>query len=429
MRKKVIGSTLLILCILLFSGCNNVEPKEPLENDKVEVNTVSENQGPLNLTQEQMVEDFNYLYSTMIENYPTFGVAKRLYGVDWPANKDKYLEDIKACKTDKEFYLVIENILGDLQNAGHLYLHSPTSYFYHIMNHSAGDRTVEFYKAVIETPEVGKKYLAWSKIIDSTDSDESPEEAKMVKFPDSHNIVEDHFKAKYIDEGITAYLRLPSFYINAKMQSDDNESLSDFYRSIKDYSNLIIDVRQNGGGFDAYWHNYVVSPLSKEKAALFSYDAYKSGDIVAKYQAFMRNAKNNLDTLPEGLDYPEELKSDFLHFKIAKKTIPASSLGFEGNIYILVDEGVYSSAENFVQFAKTSQWATLVGTTTGGDGINSSYVLYHLPNSGLIVQYSASLALRPDGRSSEEFGTDPDIVISEDEDALEKALEIIGAKK
>ena len=70
---------------------------------------------------------------------------------------------------------------------------------------------------------------------------------------------------------------------------------------------------------------------------------------------------------------------------------------FSGKIWLLVDEGVYSSSEALAAFSKSTGFATLVGTQTGGDGLGMDPVFMVLPNSGLIVRYSALYGLNPDG--------------------------------
>lgn len=77
-------------------------------------------------------------------------------------------------------------------------------------------------------------------------------------------------------------------------------------------------------------------------------------------------------------------------------------------------------------FCKNTGFATLVGTTTNGDGGIADPLLFALPNSGLVVRFSVFYGLNEDGSGNEANGTEPDIVISENEDALEKCFELIS---
>lgn len=100
-------------------------------------------------------------------------------------------------------------------------------------------------------------------------------------------------------------------------------------------------------------------------------------------------------------------------------------IDYKGRIFILVDKDVYSSSEAFTNFSKETNFATIVGTATGGDGIGFAPVYFSLPNSGLVLRMASCMGLNPDGSSNEEFGTIPDIIINPGEDALEKVLEMI----
>ena len=43
------------------------------------------------LTQKEKLDDFEYMYTILKENYPFFEVNKRVNGLDWLSNKDEYI--------------------------------------------------------------------------------------------------------------------------------------------------------------------------------------------------------------------------------------------------------------------------------------------------------------------------------------------------
>lgn len=90
---------------------------------------------------------------------------------------------------------------------------------------------------------------------------------------------------------------------------------------------------------------------------------------------------------------------------------PVYPVGFKGKIYLLVDDYVYSAAEAFAVFAKSTGWATLIGTVTGGDGIGYDSVPVALPNSGLIIRFPMEMGLNPDGSINEETAAMPHIYV------------------
>ena len=81
-----------------------------------------------NLTKEEKIQDFEYMYDVIKQSYPYLEVNKRVNNIDWLANKDSYLEKIKNTKNDDEFISVLNNILADLNN-GHTHLINNSALF------------------------------------------------------------------------------------------------------------------------------------------------------------------------------------------------------------------------------------------------------------------------------------------------------------
>ena len=73
-------------------------------------------------------------------------------------------------------------------------------------------------------------------------------------------------------------------------------------------------------------------------------------------------------------------------------------------------------------FCKNTDFATLVGKPTDGDGGVADPILFSLPNSGLIIRFSMFYGLNSDGTGNEANGTIPDITIDNSEDALERTI-------
>ena len=107
---------------------------------------------------------------------------------------------------------------------------------------------------------------------------------------------------------------------------------------------------------------------------------------------------------------PPEVHDSFGHYIFYRKTLqPAEeSIKFQGNIYLIVDGGVYSSAEMFAVFAKDSNFATVIGQSTGGDGIGTDPWIEMLPNSGYLFRLTFMMGTTADGRVNEEHKTMPD---------------------
>jgi hypothetical protein len=128
---------------------------------------------------------------------------------------------------------------------------------------------------------------------------------------------------------------------------------------------------------------------------------------------------------------PDDIKM-FDRLYVLEHTIFPRELGkktYDGNIYLLIDEGVYSASENFAVFCKTTGFATVVGRNSGGDGIGLAPMLVALPYSGLLLQYCTLYGMNPDGSNNEEFGTTPDYISEAGETPLDTCLRIIRSKQ
>ena len=93
--------------------------------------------------------------------------------------------------------------------------------------------------------------------------------------------------------------------------------------------------------------------------------------------------------------------------------------------WVLIDGGVYSSADKFACFCRSTGWATLVGTRTSGDGMGATPVLILLPESGLLVRFSVMAGENPDGSINAAAGTAPDLLCIRDVLPLNRCLEEI----
>lgn len=70
------------------------------------------------LSHRKKIADFEYLYKTIEENYPFLEVNKRVNGVDWLANKERYLEWVEKTAGDG---LGSNPLLASLPNSGYVF--------------------------------------------------------------------------------------------------------------------------------------------------------------------------------------------------------------------------------------------------------------------------------------------------------------------
>ena len=382
------------------------------------------------LTEEQKIEDFNYLYKTIEENYPFLETNKRLNNVDWLSKNEEYLQRVKNTKSDIEFLMTLNSILSELNN-GHTHMITNSSQFRDFREIYSMNKG---WQKKVQLPVLNnKKALARYNI----DKNEKVQVLNQGKNENTEGIR--NASTKDIVEGKIGYIYIPQM-ISYYNMGNDIELIDEYLNNIKEYQALIIDIRGNGGGDSYYWISYLVPKLIDKVYENTNYSFWKDGEIInnylkkskVKYSTGFGEVKD-LDTT-KLVNLPVEVKEDFKYY--SKNTMEISpsedSINFKGNIYLLVDKLVYSSSEAFASFAKQTGFATLIGERTGGDGIGSDPLLNMLPNSGYVFRFSKDMGTTADGTSNEEFKTEPDYEIQyagktgniENDYCIKKVLEL-----
>jgi C-terminal processing protease CtpA/Prc len=205
----------------------------------------------------------------------------------------------------------------------------------------------------------------------------------------------------------TAYFYIDTFELDDIEPYED--AILDFYSQIQGYDNLIIDIRGNTGGYYETWVRNIVRPLIEEEKLFELYLAYKTD----RYSDYFREALGvDKKISRRGFDYlpPEVYEKDFKIYENYYTYTPTHpDLDFNGNIYLLTDNVVYSAAEAFCIFCKQTGFATIYGIPSGGDGIMYFPLFYVLPNSKIVVKLASALGLDETGHANEEVRTQPDI--------------------
>ncbi len=376
----------------------NNETDLPVENS---LSGTGESSSQINqLSQQQRIDDLKYMYNVLKDNYPFFGVNKRLYQVDWLSREQEFIDRVKATQSDDDFYYTLKSILSDLNNGHTNFIDKD---FYNKLNTDINRSNLTTNKA-------------WKEVLDN-------EKAKLRYDDPTHekpNITTENYaipgnvKTDIVSEGKVAYLGISSF--NTFNIEGDIKIITPFLKKVKNYKALIIDIRGNGGGDDSYWSNNLVPLLTDRNLSCDWYFLFRGGNYAEHFIKYRlgddyKNLQPIDNIFSEDLkNYPEEVKSDFKKYLKYKKTVPSKIyVGFQGKIYLLVDKYVYSSSEMFATFAKSTKFATLVGETTGGDGIGMEPLICVLPNSGHIFRFPNIMGLDSDGNCNEEHKTQPDI--------------------
>ncbi|SCG82290.1 hypothetical protein DW1_0681 [Proteiniborus sp. DW1] len=348
-----------------------------------------------NLSTEEKLEDFQYMYNLLKENYTFFKVNERLYGIDWLGNHKKYEKIIKNTKNDAEFFVAINNILSDLNN-DHTHVFSGEVYKRYYKHFYPFEHEVLNY-------EKSKERYGFNGNVETIELN-----------PNSNFLISDEpvLETKVLIEDELAYMRIKS--MSNYHITEDYPRIQKFLEEVEDYEKLIIDIRGNSGGFDDYWKN-IVGFLIDETYKVEYYSFFR-GDYRDKYEMYKVATGKPIEKLDESIleKFPEEVKTDFDYYdKNFVIVQPWNLVDFKGKVYLLVDKYVFSSSEKFASFAKDTGFATLVGETTGGDRVFPEIPFAYLPNSGLVFRFSSELGINADGTINMETKTVPHIIVDD----------------
>ncbi|MGB9680253.1 MAG: S41 family peptidase [Thermoanaerobacteraceae bacterium] len=378
------------------------------------------------LTEKEKIEDFEYMYDILKDNYAHFYEVKKMYGYDWLAYKEEFIEEIKNTRNNIEFYNKLNEILRNLHD-GHLYVASP-SYFNYLLKLIEDEEIRDFieFKPFIKIFKDSKKnYEKWSKLLGSVNPNYNSSFFVQIRRGQKN------IKTEILEEDKIAYLRVSSFLIdkdqNSKNYQEEKKEIYNFLKSIKDYPYLIIDISGNEGGSSDYWIDAIVVPLIGEKGFKYSEDKStwfylsRKGEYTKKnferYVIFYDKDKFKESPIYDKLS--EKMKKDFTIYEFKENLSKQNEnyiekffksneyVNFKGKIFLIIDRGTFSAATRFAMFCKETGFVTLIGRSTSGDGSLTSYM--RLPNSGLIVRFEAGTVLNRDGSSFFIEGVKPDI--------------------
>lgn len=364
------------------------------------------------LTKDEMVEDFDYFFRQIKENYPFFGVLKRQAGIDFLNKYPTYLNEIKYCKDDEEFIKTMEKIIGDLQN-DHVSL-ADRDYVKESLN---------YYSKFFKDPSMYYEFLAMNqeKVRDryNINGVQSSRDLDGVRKKKSKSIINENISCENLGDGL-GVIRIKQMLAEYEL-SRDMKILDDFLEKNKDLKAIIIDIRDNAGGNSEYWQKYLLPRLMRKNESLTNHMFFKDGmrsKLLLESEEVGVKGIEDVNIEKMNLNYKEDLKHFSYYSKDPIEISPKDDKNFEGDLYLLVNEGVYSSAEGLASFCKNTNTATLVGKKTGGDGITLGVINDVMPNSGLVFTYTNTLGYAPDGTINEEAKTDVDIIAESFDEAV-----------
>lgn len=356
-------------------------------------------------TAEQKEQDFEYLYQTLKENYPYFGVLQRQIGRDWLANHDRYLQMVRESTDDKSFVGALQSVMRELSN-GHAYVIGPDRF--DLMSKV-------YHEAAVSPGKENKRYHRWAAMYDQAEPYyEYLKELYGVKPAAGETKGDAHSgydPTRNVSLAMLGGGKIGVLTINSFMNPvGDSALLMTLLDSVQSCDHLIIDLRKNGGGNDQYWDHHIMPRLISRSYEWNGPSVLRRGPVAGTWYEKKFHSFRKVASLPNLA--PEVTPEDFTVVVDKKVVRPNGKNRFNGKVWLFVGPGVFSSSESFSAFTKATGWATVAGTRTGGDGVGVDPIPMMLPGSGILVLFPAWGGLNPDGSFNFEARTTPDVEIT-----------------
>ena len=349
------------------------------------------------LTTEQLLEDYDYLWTALEENYVFFPILER-QGIDISAIQADARAQIQNQEPDAAmFYETLRQMFLKCNHFAHLNVVSKDVYDSMARYYCADGQEESGWKDALERENVRRFY------------EDAPANAFEQTAPNP--AASETIHAEYDDQRKAILITIRSF-AQEKLQQDQ-QYLQDFFLSHAEdeVRDIVFDITHNRGGSTLYWNENIVAPFGGS----YTWDTWLYVRDTALTRQFLADELEYqpIDQLPEEHPAPAFVSelglTGFYHHTEclnSDATLPDNLLSAKR--WVLVDDAVYSAAESFAYFCKKTGWATLVGTATDGDGLGVTPVMFDLPNTGILVRFSAQVGENPDGTCNTERGTMPD---------------------
>jgi len=205
-----------------------------------------------------------------------------------------------------------------------------------------------------------------------------------------HKPAQGEKRVLYFPQHNLLYIRVP------RMETDD--ATLDHYRtqitkigqaSVVD--KVAIDIRGNPGGGDGCWQTLVgmliAKPVQAECRVALKESELNADYIQARIYSRIEESRPKTETFPYldgetlliGLDKAIEVEPD------------EDSIRYTGIVYVLQDEGIFSSAGSFSCFANALEGFATVGARPNESGVGIDPFIFSLPHSKLMFLMGSSL--------------------------------------
>jgi len=443
----------LVAAILFAVGFYTIRPAIDAINHRAAVNRFN------NMTRDDMISDFEYLMTTLEENWPFFNISISANGVDVRELADNTRTLLNNPATDincpfdflhivQEYFFEPINQLGHLRQIFHYEDFFATRARVNLeIEQGRIDRLFVFFHEVFNRPE---SVLFYDRLRDTGRGGvmPPPRTGPVMEF----DILEDG-RIAYMGVNRMINIWQDTWRHHTNMWHYEGLTYR-FSQDIEGYEHLIIDFRGNRGGLSMHFRSLIMPQFLRDGIGLHAYAFYMDGEYAALAREvfdirsiFPPIAHSELEDnfVPPEVHFSEPLpyldpNADFAHaISSFLHIIPVyhyygvmnsarQDTLFDGKIWLLTDGETASAAEGVVAILKYNEIVTVVGEPTWGimgTSFEPNTMYLTMPNTGIIVRFDVAYYTDPYGRPFQGYGIQPHYFPRPGMDALETVLAMI----
>lgn len=381
--------------------------------------------------------DFYFVLNNLQENYPFFNIARR-QGLDIEelvATNIQKLDDSTQYFGLNNFLLnfINDNFISYFENLGSLHLVSEPR----MGNIATANFTIDELDHQSEIEQAQAVPIPWiSQPYFFGIRDWRLYDERFYTTQRNDNIITDVLTENtayisfnsFLPHGMEEITRRPFWYFEIQQEM---ERILEFYDSIYNKQNLIIDIRGLQSGFGSYFMELLVAPNIEDNINATFYGFHTNGSFAHEVSQNLRDWYGFGELLPVEAFLPyltytvaEDFEILTHGFEIALDISPSlQSKAFEGNIWLLTDTANFSGYNQiYLEIARLAGF-NIVYTPSQIDRFETS--LNILPYTRLSLRYNPIYFTDAYGRNFQEYGMLPHHILEANEDPIAYILQII----